>query len=239
MLLTLSGPGRRASATPLLACVFSLLTATAAFAEDDGEIWTKVTYTGAFSEGEQKGRWRYSIVGEHRSAFTGSVGTERHLVATAGFDFSPDVRLTTGYARIFRRHSPDFLRKEHRLWQQAEWRPSLCGAGQCSFRVRLESRNFSSDIDTRYRLRFRLGYKSAERSLGRASWFAYAEPFFNVSPSRTSSSTAIPQTRLTLGIELPLYARSSLQFGYLNKAAWSGGTPSTDAHVVFVFFKIG
>ncbi len=240
MALTPLKRGHWAPAVPLIACFLWLLPGTAVFASgDDGEIWTKVSFTDAlFSRGEP-GRWRYSLVGEHRSAFSGSLGTERHLLAVVGFDLSSDLRLSTGYSRILSRHSRDSLRKEHRLWQQAEWRPSLCGEGSCSLRMRLESRNFSGGVDTRYRLRFRLGYKSREQSLGRASWFAYLEPFVNVSPSRTSSSTAVAQTRLTLGVELPLRARSALQFGYLNKAAWSGGAASTDAHVAFVFFKIG
>ena len=240
MSLTPLKRGRRAPAVTLIACFLPLLSAPAAFASgDEGEIWTKVSFTDAlFSRGEP-GRWRYSLVGEHRSGFSGSLGTERHVLAVVGFDLSPDLRLSTGYSRILSRHSRESLRKEHRLWQQAEWRPSFCGAGSCSLRARLESRNFSAGIDTRYRLRFRFGYTSPEQSLGRASWFTYFEPFVNVSPSRTDSSTAIAQTRLTLGIELPLSARSALQFGYLNKAAWAGGAPGTDAHVAFMFFKIG
>ena len=240
MSLTPLKRGRRAPAVTLIACFLPLLPASAAFASgDEGEIWTKVSITDAlFSRGEP-GRWRYSLVAEHRSEFSGSLGAERHVLAVVGFDLLPDLRLSTGYSRIFSRQSRESLLKEHRLWQQAEWRPSFCGEGSCSLRMRLESRNFSGGIDSRYRLRFRLGYKSREQSLGKASWFTYFEPFVNVSPSRTSSSTAIAQTRLTLGVELPLYARSALQFGYLNKAEWAGGAPSTDAHVAFVFFKIG
>jgi len=240
MSLTLLKRGLRAPAAILIACFSPLLPGAAAFASGDpGEIWTKVSFTDTlFSKGEP-GRWRYSLVGEHRSGFSGSLGTERHVLAVVGFDLSPELRLSTGYSRILSRHSRESLRKEHRLWQQVEWRPSFCGEGSCSLRTRLESRNFSAGVDTRYRLRFRFGYKSREQSLWRASWFTYVEPFINVSPSRTDSSTAIGQTRLTLGVELPLRARSALQFGYLNKAAWSGGAASTDAHVAFVFFKIG
>ena len=240
MFSTSSERGRRAPAVTLVACFLPLLPVTAALASgDEGEIWTRVSFTGALFSGGESGRWRYSLVAEHRSGFSGTLGTERHLLAIVGLDLSPDLRLSTGYSRVFSRHSREFLQKEHRLWQQAEWRPALCGAGDCSLRVRLESRNFSGGIDTRYRLRFRLGYRSPAQSLGRASWFTYLEPFVNVSPSRTNSSTAIAQTRLTLGVELPLHARSALQFGYLNKVAWSGTVPSTDAHVAFVFFKIG
>ena len=216
-------------------CVVSLA-GPAAKASDISEFWGKVTAKGAFSETEERGALLYRFSVEYRVGLDGFSARRVQLQPALGMRLSENSTVWAGYTRIHTDLEDNVSISEDRYWQQWSWRMPWCEVLTCALRARLEQRSIEGLPDRLHRFRLRTEFSRRFDWSGNVRWLLSLEPFVNLTPTRTPTSTAIRQSRVFLGFELDLTEWGELQAGYMKRSSWGDSALQQSTHIAVLSF---
>jgi len=212
------------------------LAAPTAKASDVSEFWGKVTAKGALSDDEGRGALLYRFGVEYRSGLDGFSARQVQLQPALGMRLSENSTVWVGYTRIHTDLADNVSISEDRYWQQWSWRMPWCEVLTCALRARLEQRSIEGVPDTLHRLRLRTEFSRRFDWSGNVRWLVSLEPFINLAPTRTPTSTAIRQSRVFLGFELDLTEWGELRAGYMKRSSWGNSALQQSTHIAVLSF---
>lgn len=218
--------------------VFCLLclAAQTANASDISEFWGKVTAKGAFSDAEERGALLYRFGVEYRAGLDGFSARRVQLQPALGMRLSENSTVWAGYTRIQTDLADNVSISEDRYWQQWSWRVPWCEALTCALRARLEQRSIEGLPDRLHRFRLRAEFSRRFDWSGNVRWLLSLEPFINLTPTRTPTSTTVRQSRVFLGFELDLTEWGELRAGYMKRSSWADSALQQSTHIAVLSF---
>lgn len=159
------------------------------------------------------------------------------LRGALGYRVTPRLTLFQGYMHVFLPIEGGADRNEERSFQQASWLVPV-SHGELTSRTRFEQRFLSNGDDTGLRLREMLRYELPVKG-SRVRPMASVEAFANLNDTDTGARAGFDQLRTFIGAEVPLFATSTAELGYLNQLVnqSSGRTAVNHIVSVSVFFR--
>lgn len=204
----------------LLALITFCCISTTAYATDhDSQIWTTVNLNTAITD-------RISTNLELQARFTedASVYGQQFVRPSVTYQLNDVFSLTAGYVHVLTNTSKNISFRENRPWQQVgyhlfknEYGTTLDG------RTRLEQRFIEGGDDTGWRIRQQLRFETPLQEKGRVKLLLWNETFYSFNDTDWGQRDDLDQIRNFIGVTLPVFAKTSLDAGYLNQAIFRTG----------------
>jgi hypothetical protein len=189
-----------------------LLAAPAAAQTDhDEQLWANVTVIGTV------GKFAYFAEVQPRIG-NGISRAQQILVRPAvGNRLSDTVTAYAGYAHVFMpvENGPD--RNEERIFGQLNWALPKVAGGSGLLRTRIEHRRLSHGHETGWRLRQLVRYVHPLGNPKQARPLVQIEGFVALNRTDWGARDGFDQLRTLVGLEVPLFGRSTMDVGYQNQ----------------------
>jgi hypothetical protein len=206
---------------PLIRLIFSglllisiaVFPATGAMAETehDEHLWANVTVIG------NVGKFAYFAEVQPRIG-NGVSRVQQVLVRPAiGYRLTDTITAYAGYAHVFLpiENGPD--RNEERVFGQLNWALPKVAGGAGLLRTRIEHRRLSNGEDTGWRLRQLVRYTHPLGDPKHVRALVQVEGFLALNDTDWGARDGFDQLRTLVGVEVPLFGRSTMDFGYQNQ----------------------
>ncbi|PZU12031.1 MAG: DUF2490 domain-containing protein [Sphingomonas sp.] len=195
-----------------LAWIAIFLTAPAAArTAEDEQLWVNLTVIG------NVGKFAYFAEVQPRIG-DGVSRAQQILVRPAiGYRFSNRITAYGGYAHVFLpiENGPD--RNEERFFGQFNWAFPKVAGGSGLLRTRIEHRRLSHGDDTGWRLRQMIRYTKPLGDPKHVRALVQVEGFLALNDTDWGARGGFDQLRSLVGVEVPLFGRSTMDFGYQNQ----------------------
>ncbi len=217
---------RPAPAALLATAILAPASAGAQTTEDE-QAWVNLTIQGPVA-----GPIVYFVEAQPR--FGDGVSRLDQLILRGAIGAKVTSRLTLyqGYAHVALPIAGGPDRNEERSFQQATWLVPV-RTGELQSRTRLEQRFRSDGNDTGWRVREMLRYElpvkgTSVRPLGSV------EAFVHLNDTNWGNESGFDQVRTFLGVEVPLFGKSTAELGYLNQTIDQPGGRTRMNHVASI-----
>jgi len=158
------------------------------------------------------------------------------LRGAVGVRVTPRLTLFQGYAHVAQPIAGGPDRNEERSFQQVTWLPPVA-TGELTSRTRLEQRFRSDGDDTGWRLREMLRYELPLKGTG-VRPLGSVEAFVHLNDTDWGTRHGFDQVRTFLGVEVPIFGKSTAELGYLNQVIDQTGGRTAVNHVASISFFI-
>lgn len=192
----------------------ALLTASAAQAQDDAQVWTAAT-----ANGPVRGDLFLWLEAQLRMTDDVGGGSQVLLRPAIGARIGRDAHAVAGYAYVRTDPRGGALSNEHRPWQQVQFVPLRLksGAPLLISRTRLEQRMVEGRDGISWRLRQFLRLQVPVNAKAGIQLVGYTEGFFNLNTTAWGANDGIDQWRTFVGVGFPVTKRIRMEPGYLNQ----------------------
>jgi hypothetical protein len=211
----------------ILAFVAALVTPAAAWATDDGQLWTNANATVKLSD-----RWRLSEEMTVRFSDNKNGLYELESNTLLGYRFNKIVTFWAGYTHNPQYSAGHFTRMEHRAREQVTFDSfAKLGSGKLSGRLRMEQRWREGLDGTGWRLRPYLKYSMPLQ--GKVNLNLSSEPFINFNTTSFQAKKGLDRVRNLVTVSIPVSKRVTGEVGYMNQHLFLSGQPDESDHVAY------
>jgi hypothetical protein len=211
----------------ILAFVAALVTPAAAWATDDGQLWTNANATVKLSD-----RWRLSEEMTVRFSDNKNGLYELESNTLLGYRFNKIVTFWAGYTHNPQYSAGHFTRMEHRAREQVTFDSfAKLGSGKLSGRLRMEQRWREGLDGTGWRLRPYLKYSMPLQ--GKVNLNLSSEPFINFNTTSFQAKKGLDRVRNLVTVSIPVSKKVTGEVGYMNQHLFLSGQPDESDHVAY------
>jgi hypothetical protein len=216
----------------IIAFVAALATPAAAWATDDGQLWTNANATVKLSDS-----WRLSEEVTVRFSDNKNGLYELESNTLLGYRFNKVVTFWAGYTHNPQYSAGHFTRMEHRAREQVTFDSfTKLGPGKLSGRLRLEQRWREGLDGTGWRLRPYLKYSMPLQ--GKVNLNLSSEPFFNFNTTSFQTKKGLDRVRNLATVSVPISKKVTGEVGYMNQHLFLSGRPDESDHVAYFGLSI-
>ena len=206
------------------------LPASAQAADDDLQIWSALTVSGAVAP-----RLTASIELNARLVDNADRLGVILVRPTIAYRASHKITVALGYTRQVQRNPVGSNVRENRIFQQLVWLPGKAGEYAFSTRLRLEQRSIEGADDTGWRAR---ALARVQRPVSRqVAAFAQVEGFIALNDTDWGARSGFDQSRASAGVNIRVSPGLTVETGYLNRYLRRAGADRID-HVVPVILSL-
>jgi hypothetical protein len=210
-----------------LAFLAALATPAAAWATDDGQLWTNANATVKLSD-----RWRLSEEVTVRFSDNKNGLYELESNTLLGYRFNKVVTFWAGYTHNPQYSAGHFTRMEHRAREQVTFDSfTKLGPGKLSGRIRMEQRWREGLDGTGWRLRPYLKYSMPLQ--GKVNLNLSSEPFINLNTTSFQTKKGLDRVRNLVTVSIPVSKKVTGEVGYMNQHLFLSGRPDESDHVAY------
>jgi hypothetical protein len=210
-----------------LAFLAALATPAAAWATDDGQLWTNANATVKLSD-----RWRLSEEVTVRFSDNKNGLYELESNTLLGYRFNKVVTFWAGYTHNPQYSAGHFTRMEHRAREQVTFDSfTKLGPGKLSGRIRMEQRWREGLDGTGWRLRPYLKYSMPLQ--GKVNLNLSTEPFINLNTTSFQTKKGLDRVRNLVTVSIPVSKKVTGEVGYMNQHLFLSGRPDESDHVAY------
>ncbi|MFN2582878.1 MAG: DUF2490 domain-containing protein [Candidatus Dormibacteria bacterium] len=211
----------------IIAFVAALVTPAAAWATNDGQLWTNANATVKLSD-----RWRLSEEVTIRLSDNKNGLYELEANTLLGYRFNKIVTLWAGYTHNPQYSAGHFTRTEHRAREQITFDSfTKLGPGKLSGRLRLEQRWREGLDGTGWRLRPYLKYSMPLH--GKVNLNLSSEPFINLNTTSFQTKPGLDRVRNLVTVSVPFSKKVTGEAGYMNQHLFISGAPDESDNVAY------
>jgi hypothetical protein len=210
-----------------LVFLVAVATPAAAWATDDGQLWTNANATVKLGD-----RWRISEEVTVRFSDNRNGLYEFESNTLLGYRLNKIVTFWAGYT-----HNPQYLaghftRMEHRAREQVTFDSfAKLGSGKLSGRIRLEQRWREGLDGTGWRLRPYVKYSLPLQ--GKVNLNLSSEPFINFNTTSFQTKKGLDRVRNLATVSIPISKKVTGEVGYMNQHLFLSGRPDESDHVAY------
>ena len=216
----------------ILAFVAALATPAAAWATEDGQVWTNANATVKLSD-----NWRLSEEMTVRFSDNKNGLYELESNTLLGYRFNKVVTFWAGYTHNPQYSAGHFTRMEHRAREQVTFDGfTKLGPGKLSGRLRLEERWREGLDGTGWRLRPYLKYSVPLQ--GKVALNLSSEPFINFNTTSFQTKRGLDRVRNLVTVSIPVSKKVTGEVGYMNQHLFLSGKPDESDHVAYFGLSI-
>jgi len=216
----------------IIAFVAALATPAAAWATDDGQLWTNANATVKLSDS-----WRLSEEVTVRFSDNKNGLYELESNTLLGYRFNKVVTFWAGYTHNPQYSAGHFTRMEHRAREQVTFDSfTKLGPGKLSGRLRLEQRWREGLDGTGWRLRPYVKYSMPLQ--GKVNLNLSSEPFFNFNTTSFQTKKGLDRVRNLATVSVPISKKVTGEVGYMNQHLFLSGRPDESDHVAYFGLSI-
>nr|NUR38307.1 DUF2490 domain-containing protein [Sphingomonas sp.] len=211
----------------IFAFVAALATPAAAWATEDGQVWTNANATVKLSD-----NWRLSEEMTVRFSDNKNGLYELESNTLLGYRFNKVVTFWAGYTHNPQYSAGHFTRMEHRAREQVTFDGfTKLGPGKLSGRLRLEERWREGLDGTGWRLRPYLKYSVPLQ--GKVALNLSSEPFINFNTTSFQTKKGLDRVRNLVTVSIPVSKKVTGEVGYMNQHLFLSGQPDESDNIAY------
>lgn len=223
-----------------LRCFFAGCACAAAFASppaaaEDHEAQSWLALKAGFDLG---GGWTAGAEAHGRFAEGPARLDQSQLRATLEHQTFERLSFGAGYSRNVTNRSGAPDEREHRFWQEANWKPGEIAAVSFALRTRIEERFSSAGGDTGWRLRQRVRAKRAFDGAAPAYAYVSGEAYVALNETGWGMRDGFEQWRTGAGLGFELSEGLAVETGYLNVLRPRDGAEDGVTHVLEITLSV-